>query len=73
MTTDLEALYEQLDRMTDAARSALDPLCDVLDVLMRADPPDRGHLVANRLMAIAALNAARQCEQTLWDDQTSRD
>lgn len=64
-----DELFDRIASMTDEERKTLDPLAYLLESFYHDNPPrSTGHVVANRVAALAALDAFREWEAANWQD-----
>ncbi len=63
----ISALSERVCSMSQAERERLDPICEALRVYQDVSPPDRGHILPNRIAALAAVDVMQDWEKSEWE------
>ena len=66
----IKHLNETVTSMTEEERLDLDPISEALDIYFAKYPPRKGgRVLPNRATALAALNAAKQWEKEVFEDE----
>ena len=63
----ISELTKRVCSMSKADRERLDPVCEALRHYQDSRPPDRGHVLPNRVAALAAVDVMQAWEKAEWD------
>ena len=66
-------LTDRVIKMSEAERLRLDPICEALGHYQDDRPPYRGHVLPNRVAALAAVDAMQAWEKAEWEQAWKRD
>ena len=64
---DIARLTRLVEAMPQDQRLQLDPISEALQTYQEAHPPGRGYSLANRIAALAAVEAAEAWERAEWE------